>query len=138
MLVPEIALTPQTVHRFAGRFPGRVAVLHSGLSAASATTSGGRSATGGYDIVVGSRSAVFAPLPRLGLIIVDEEHEWSYKQDDTRRATTPATWPCSRAALTGAVVVLGSATPDVATYHRATRARREDGPTRAGRDTGTC
>jgi primosomal protein N' (replication factor Y) len=120
VLVPEIALTPQTMHRFAGRFPGRVALLHSRLGAGERYDQWRQIRDGGFDVVVGSRSAVFAPLPRLGLIILDEEHEWSYKQDSYPYYHTREV-ALKRAALTGSVVVLGSATPDVATYHRATR-----------------
>ena len=82
MLVPEISLTPQAVHRFASRFPGRVALIHSQLSAGQQFDEWRRIRDGQADIVVGSRSAVFAPLPRLGLVIVDEEHEWAYKQSE--------------------------------------------------------
>ncbi|HUS17884.1 MAG TPA: primosomal protein N', partial [Chloroflexia bacterium] len=125
VLVPEIALTPQTMHRFAGRFPGRVALLHSGLSAGERYDQWRQVRDGGFDVVVGSRSAVFAPLPRLGLVILDEEHEWSYKQESNPRfGATPyhaRDVALRRAALTGAVVVLGSATPEVATYYRATK-----------------
>jgi len=120
VLVPEIALTPQTMHRFAGRFPGRVALLHSRLSDGERYDQWRQIRAGRYDVVVGSRSAVFAPLPRLGLIILDEEHEWSYKQDSRPYYHTRDV-ALRRAALTGAVVVLGSATPDVTTYYRATR-----------------
>ncbi len=120
VLVPEIALTPQTMHRFAGRFPGRVALLHSRLSDGERYDQWRQIRAGGYDVVVGSRSAVFAPLPRLGLIILDEEHEWSYKQDSSPYYHTRDV-ALRRATLTGSVVVLGSATPDVATYYRATR-----------------
>ena len=120
VLVPEIALTPQTMHRFAGRFPGRVALLHSGLSTGERYDQWRQIRDGRFDVVVGSRSAIFAPLPRLGLIVLDEEHEWSYKQDNSPRYHTRDV-ALRRAALAGAVVILGSATPDVATYHRATR-----------------
>ena len=120
VLVPEIALTPQTMHRFAGRFPGRVALLHSRLSDGERYDQWRQIRAGRYDVVVGSRSAVFAPLPRLGLIILDEEHEWSYKQDSRPYYHTRDV-ALRRAALTRSVVVLGSATPDVTTYHRATR-----------------
>ena len=127
VLVPEIALTPQTMHRFAGRFPGRVALLHSRLSDGERYDQWRQIRDGRFDIVVGSRSAVFAPLPRLGLIILDEEHEWSYKQDSTPFYHTRDV-ALRRAALTGAVVTLGSATPDVTTYYQASRPP-EDGPT---------
>ena len=84
-LVPEISLTPQAVHRFASRFPGRVALIHSQLSPGQQFDEWRRIREGHADIVVGSRSAIFAPLPNLGLIVVDEEHEWAYKQDNPPR-----------------------------------------------------
>ncbi len=120
VLVPEIALTPQTVRRFAARFPGRVTVWHSQLSLGERYDSWRRLRDGLVDIVIGSRSAVFAPLPRLGLIVVDEEHESSYKQERTPRYHAREV-ALKYAALTGAAVILGSATPDVETYYRARR-----------------
>jgi len=120
VLVPEIALTPQTVRRFAARFPGRITVWHSQLSLGERYDSWRRVRDGEIDIVIGSRSALFAPLPRLGLIVVDEEHEGSYKQDKTPRYHAREV-ALRYAALTGAVVILGSATPDVETYYRAQR-----------------
>ncbi len=118
ILVPEIALTPQTVRRFAARFPGRVTVWHSKLTPGQRYDTWQRVRAGEIDVVIGSRSALFAPLSRLGLIVVDEEHEPSYKQDATPR------YHAREGALrlgreTGAVVLLGSATPDVETYARA-------------------
>jgi len=125
VLVPEIALTPQTVRRFAARFPGRVAVLHSALGDGERYDTWRRARRGLFDIAIGPRSALFAPLPNLGVIIVDEEHDASYKQ------TPPVPPPyyhardvaIALAALTGATVILGSATPDVVTYHRARSGR---------------
>jgi primosomal protein N' (replication factor Y) len=121
VLVPEIALTPQTIERFASRFPHRVAVLHSKLSLGEQFDEWYRIKRGEFDVVIGSRSAIFAPQPDLGLIIIDEEHEWTYKQD-----TSPhyhARDVAMRLAdLTGAVVVLGSATPDVETFYKAQNA----------------
>jgi primosomal protein N' (replication factor Y) len=137
VLVPEISLTPQAVHRFASRFPGRVALIHSQLGERQQLEEWSRIRDGGADIVVGSRSAVFAPLPRLGLIVVDEEHEWAYKQDTQPRYHAREV-ALQRAALTGSVVLLGSATPDVTTYWHAERG--EYGllslPTRVGRRRG--
>jgi primosomal protein N' (replication factor Y) len=121
VMVPEIALTPQTIHRFASRFPGRVAVLHSKLSMGEHFDEWRRSRDGLADIVIGSRSAVFAPLPRLGLIILDEEHEWTYKQADPAPRYHARQTALKLAELTGSMVVLGSATPEVETYHRASR-----------------
>ena len=121
VMVPEIALTPQTIHRFASRFPGRVAVLHSKLSMGEHFDEWRRIRDGLADVVIGSRSAVFAPLPRLGLIILDEEHEWTYKQTDPAPRYHARQVALKLAELTGAMVVLGSATPEVETYHRASR-----------------
>ncbi len=90
VLVPEISLTPQTVERFRQRF-GAVAVLHSHLSDAERHNHWQRIAEGAVSVIVGARSAIFAPTPNLGLIVLDEEHETSFKQDSAR-ATTPATW----------------------------------------------
>jgi len=85
VLVPEIALTPQTIERFASRFPRKVAVLHSKLSLGEQFDEWQRIRNGEFDVVIGSRSAIFAPQPDLGLIILDEEHEWTYKQDTAPR-----------------------------------------------------
>ncbi len=120
VLVPEIALTAQQIRRFAGRFPGRVAVWHSELTDAERRDTWQRIHGGGADVVVGSRSAVFAPLARLGLVVVDEEHADAFKQSNSPRyhARDVAT---RRAALAGGVAVLGSATPSLETYHLAQR-----------------
>ena len=118
LLVPEIGLTGQTVARVKRRFSGeRVAVLHSGLSAGERLLAYAAVARGEVRIVVGARSAVFAPLVDLGLIVVDEEHDTSYKQESEPAydARTVARW---RAEATGAVVVVGSATPSVETFAR--------------------
>lgn len=120
VLVPEIALTPQTIRRFAARFPGRIAVLHSKLSIGERYDGWRRVRDGQADVVIGSRSAVFAPLPRLGLIVIDEEHEWSYKQDRTPRYHARDV-AIKLAELSGCKVLLGSATPDVVSYYRAQR-----------------
>jgi primosomal protein N' (replication factor Y) len=117
-LVPEIALTPQMIRRFAARFPGRLAVSHSGLTDAERAVEWRRARLGEIDVVVGSRSAVFAPLPRLGVVVVDEEDASAYKQDRVPRyhAVDVALELGRRA---GVPVVLGSATPRVETYYRA-------------------
>ena len=117
VLVPEIALTPQTIERFAARFPHRVAVLHSKLSPGEQYDEWRRIRDGEFDVVTGPRSALFAPQPDLGLIVLDEEHEWNYKQDQAPRYHARDV-ALKLAELTGAVVILGSATPDVATYFR--------------------
>lgn len=120
ILVPEISLTPQTMDRFAARFPGRVALVHSGLSEGERLDEWERARAGAVDAVVGARSAIFTPLPNPGLIVLDEEHDSSYKQDRTPRYHTREV-ALRLAAETGAVVVLGSATPDVTSYYHATR-----------------
>lgn len=122
MMVPEISLTPQAVERVAGRFPGRVAVLHSKLSPGERLDEWQRIRHGEADVVVGPRSALFAPLPHPGLIVVDEEHDPSYKQDSMPRYNSR-----DAAAVLGrlvhATVIFGSATPDVGTYHAARSGR---------------
>jgi len=120
-LVPEISLTPQVIDRFFARFPGRVAVLHSKLTPGELYDEWQRIARGDFDIVVGPRSAVFAPQPDLGLIIVDEEHEWAYKQSEKSPRYHAREVAIELARLTNSVLIMGSATPDVETYYRATR-----------------
>jgi primosomal protein N' (replication factor Y) len=110
VLVPEIALAPQTVGRVHARFGDRVAVLHSALSDAERRDERERIASGEARVVVGARSAVFAPVRGLGLIVVDEEHDQSYKQDSDPRYDA-RTVAAKRAALEGAAAVFGSATP---------------------------
>ena len=110
LLVPEISLAPQTVGRVHARFGDRVAILHSGLTDAERRDERVRIASGEARIVVGARSAIFAPVHGLGLIVVDEEHEASYKQDSDPRYDA-RTVAVKRAALEGAVAVFGSATP---------------------------
>ncbi len=117
-LVPDIALTPQMVAAVSARFGKRVAVLHSALSARQRKDEWARTLSGEVDVVVGARSAVFAPVPSLGLIVVDEEHDSSYKQDESPRYSARDV-AIERARLTGAVVVLGSATPCLESYARA-------------------
>jgi primosomal protein N' (replication factor Y) (superfamily II helicase) len=121
VLVPEIALTPQAMARFAGRFPGRVALLHSGLSDAERISEWRRIRAGEVDVVLGSRSAVFAPVERLGLIVVDEEHEAAYKEEQRPPTYHARDVAVRLGALTGATVVLGSATPSVEAYWRASQ-----------------
>jgi primosomal protein N' (replication factor Y) len=127
VLVPEIALTPQTLHRFAARFGGygRMAVLHSRLSPGERFDAWRRARAGLVDIVVGPRSALFAPLPDVGLVVLDEAHDDSYKQSpptprpyyDTRRAVL------ALAEAHGALVLTGTATPDLMTYSQVERGR---------------
>ena len=110
VLVPEISLTPQTVGRVRARFGDRLAILHSGLTDAERRDERERIASGAARIVVGARSAVFAPVRGLGLIVVDEEHDPSYKQDSDPRYDA-RTLAAKRASLEGAVALFGSATP---------------------------
>jgi len=119
VLVPEIALTPQTIERFAARFPHRVAVLHSKLSLGEQFDEWQRIKEGEFDVVIGPRSAIFAPQPDLGLIVIDEEQEWTYKQADKSPRYHARDVALKLAELTGAVVILGSATPDVETFYHA-------------------
>ena len=120
VLVPEIALTPQLVGRFRARFGDRggLAVLHSGLSDGERYDAWRSIARGEADIVIGARSAVFAPLERLGILVVDEEHEASYKQGEGFRYHA-RDLALLRGQMAGATVVLGSATPSVTTFERA-------------------
>ncbi len=119
VLVPEISLTPQTIERFASRFPNRVAVLHSRLSLREQFDEWQSIKDGEFDVVIGPRSAIFAPQPDLGLIVIDEEHEWTYKQQDQSPRYHARDIAIKLAELTGSVVILGSATPDVETYYHA-------------------
>ena len=116
VLVPEISLTPQTVGRFRGRFDDTVAVMHSRMSQGERYDQWDFIRSGAARVVVGARSALFTPLSNLGLIIIDEEHEGSYKQDSSPRyhARDVAVWMARRA---GAAVVLGSATPSIEALH---------------------
>jgi primosomal protein N' (replication factor Y) (superfamily II helicase) len=120
VLVPEIALTPQTLGRFQARFGDRIAVLHSGLTDAERRDERERIVSGEAPVVVGARSAVFAPVPNLGLICVDEEHDASYKQESDPRYDA-RTVAAKRAALEGAVAVYGSATPRPESWERLER-----------------
>lgn len=118
VLVPEISLTPQMVERFKGRFGDNVAVLHSGLSLGEKYDEWRKIQRKEVQVVVGARSAIFAPFENIGIIIIDEEHETSYKQEDTPRyhAREVAIWRGKRHQCP---VILGSATPSLETYARA-------------------
>jgi primosomal protein N' (replication factor Y) len=118
MLVPEIALTPVVAFLFRNAFGERVAIQHSGLSDGERHDQWQRIRRGDIDVVVGTRSAVFAPLDNVGLIVVDEEHDASYKQDESPRYNGRDV-AIVRAQRAGALVVLGSATPSMETYHNA-------------------
>ena len=124
VLVPEIALTPQTVARFAGRFPDRVSVIHSGLNSGQRYDVWRKTRAGEIDIIIGARSALFAPMPRLGLIIIDEEHESTYKQDTDEWGSFTVFYDARTVAeqmahATGSGLILGSATPSLDAYHKA-------------------
>lgn len=118
LLVPEIALTPQLVGRFRARFGDDIAVLHSGLTARQREDAWQALRKGRVQVAIGARSALFAPVAELGLIVVDEEHDPSFKQDEGFRYHA-RDMALLRAQYAGAVCVLGSATPSVDTYHRA-------------------
>jgi primosomal protein N' (replication factor Y) len=123
VLVPEIALTPQTVRRFASRFPGRLGLAHSGLSAGERYDTWRRARAGLISIVVGPRSALFTPFHNLGLIIVDEFHDDSYYQSENDPHYHARQAAILYARLSGATCLLGSATPDVASRYLAERGR---------------
>ncbi len=122
VLVPEIALTPQTVSRFRARFGDRIAVLHSHLSEGERHDEWHRIRTGDADVVIGARSAIFAPVPKLGLIVVDEEHEPSYKQSDAPRYHARDV-AVMRAHQAGCPVILGSATPALESWYNVQRGK---------------
>jgi primosomal protein N' (replication factor Y) len=130
VLVPEIALTPQTIRRFAARFPDRIAVWHSELSLNERYDTWRRVQLGEVDLVIGARSALFLPFAKLGLIVIDEEHDSSYKQSDSGSLhDLPVRFPLYHARetavelarLTNATVILGSATPALEAWSRAQR-----------------
>ncbi|MCW5829239.1 MAG: primosomal protein N' [Deltaproteobacteria bacterium] len=122
VIVPEIALTPQTASRFTARFPGQVAVLHSGLGAGERHDEWWRLRRGEARVIVGTRSALFAPLQDTGLIVVDEEHDSSFKQDTVPRYHARDT-AVKKAQILKIPVVLGSATPSLETLDNAWRGR---------------
>ncbi len=121
VLVPEIALTAQAIQRFAGRFPGRVAIIHSALNAGERYDEWRRIRAGQVDVVIGSRSALFAPVSDLGIIILDEEHEPAYKQNERRPTYHAREVAITLGNILRIPVVLGSATPSVESFYRAER-----------------
>lgn len=123
MLVPEITLTVQLVERFTNVFGDRVVVLHSRMSPGERYDGWRRAATGGCDVVIGARSALFAPIRDLGIVVVDEEHEGSYKQYDAQPRYNARDAAVVRAQLSGAVAVLGTATPSIESYYNAGRGK---------------
>ncbi|HET6822703.1 MAG TPA: primosomal protein N', partial [Anaerolineales bacterium] len=135
ILVPEIALTPQTVHRFLSRFPGQVGLVHSKLSEGERYDTWRRARAGLLKVIIGARSALFSPLPNIGLIVADECHDSSYYQADPPfyHAVTAAQ---NYSRLSGAVCILGSATPTVVQRYQATDSplvSGENGETRTKR-----
>ena len=118
IMVPEIALTPQTVGIFCARYGERVAVVHSGLSAGERFDAWRRIREGDVDLVIGTRSAVFAPLENLGLIVIDEEHEHTYKSDQNPKYHTRDV-AAFRSGMSNALTVLSSATPAVESFYKA-------------------
>jgi primosomal protein N' (replication factor Y) (superfamily II helicase) len=121
VLVPEIALTPQTVRRFQGRFPGQVGLWHSGLSQGERFDAWRRARDGRLAVMVGPRSALFTPFPRLGLIVVDECHDDSYYQSDPQPRYHAREAALAYARHAGALCLLGSATPDLVSTYRASQ-----------------
>lgn len=125
-LVPEIALTPQTVRRVSERFPGQVALVHGSLPMGERYDTWQRARAGKAAVIVGTRSALFTPMPELGLIVIDEEHDSSYKQSPQGWLRSEPHYHAREAALhlverQGAALILGSATPDLGVWHRAQR-----------------
>ncbi|HNX91109.1 MAG TPA: primosomal protein N' [Candidatus Omnitrophota bacterium] len=120
MLVPEISLTPQTVERFVSRFGERIAIFHSKMLESARFNEWARIKDGRARIVVGPRSAVFSPFNDLGLVVIDEEHEPSYKQEDVPRYHAREV-AIERARVAGAPVILGSATPSLESFHNAVK-----------------
>ena len=123
VLVPEISLTPQIIEKFESRFAGQVAVSHSGLSIGERFDQWWKIRNGDYGVVIGSRSAIFVPQSNLGLIIIDEEHEWTYQQQERGPKYHVRDVAMQIAGLTRASVVLGSASPAIESYLRAMNGR---------------
>lgn len=122
VLIPEIALTYQTVRRFTKRFGDRVSILNSRLSKGEKYDQWLRAKQGDVDVIIGPRSALFVPFPNLGLIVIDEEHESSYKSEQTPKYHARET-AVQKASMEGASVILGSATPSVESYKNALEGR---------------
>lgn len=118
VLVPEISLTPQTVKRFVSRFPGQVGVIHSQLSEGERYDTWRRVRNGELSVIIGPRSALFMPLNDLGLVVVDECHHESYDQQDSQPYYHAANTAAAAARLSGAAVILGSATPRVTQFYQ--------------------
>ena len=125
VLVPEISLTPQMSNQLKARFPGKVVVVHSGLSLKEQFNCWWRIKVGQYAVVVGPRSALFSPLQSLGLIVVDEEHEWTYKEQERAPRFHTREVALKLADLMNIPVIMGSATPDVGTFYETGRGRHK-------------
>jgi primosomal protein N' len=125
-MIPEISLTPQLIDRLNARFPGRVGILHSALSGSERRAQWWQIVRGNVDVVVGARSAVFAPLANLGLMIVDEEHDPSYKQEEGFRYNGRDV-AVMRGKLSTCPVILGSATPAMESYQNSLDGRIDSG-----------
>jgi primosomal protein N' (replication factor Y) len=125
VLVPEIALTPQTIRRFLSRFPGQVGLLHSRLSDGERFDTWRRARAGLLRVIVGPRSALFAPLPDIGIIVVDECHDDSYKNTHQAPRYHARETAMAYSKMLGAECILGSATPDVVTFHRSSEGEIE-------------
>ena len=121
VLVPEIALTAQAIYRFAGRFPGRVAIIHGALSDGERYDEWRRIRAGMVDVVIGARSALYAPLPDLGMIVLDEEHEPAYKQSERRPTYHARDAAIALGEILHIPVILGSATPSIESFYHAER-----------------
>ncbi|HEY3347664.1 MAG TPA: primosomal protein N', partial [Nitrospirota bacterium] len=122
VLVPEISLTPQLTRRFSDRFAGAVAVMHSGLTDSQRRSEWRRIRSGEATVAIGARSAVFAPFEKVGLIVVDEEHDGSYKQEEGIKYSGRDV-AVMRGSLEGCPVVLGSATPSLESYYNAVKGK---------------
>ena len=124
-LVPEIALTPQTMERINMRFPNQVALLHSGMSKKNQIDQWWAIRRGEFKVVIGPRSALFSPMPKLGLVIIDEEHEWTYKEQERQPRYHVREVAVELARMVNICVVMGSATPDIVTYFEALQGKHK-------------
>jgi primosomal protein N' (replication factor Y) len=124
-LVPEIALTPQTMERINMRFPNQVALIHSGMSIKNQLDQWWAIRRGEFNVVVGPRSALFSPMPKLGLVIIDEEHEWTYKEQERQPRYHVREVAVELARMVNICVVMGSATPDIVTYFEALKGKHK-------------
>lgn len=124
-LVPEISLTPQTMERINMRFPNQVALIHSGMSIKNQLDQWWAIRRGEFKVVIGPRSALFSPMPNLGLVIIDEEHEWTYKEQERQPRYHVREVAVELARMVKICVVMGSATPDIVTYFEALKGKHK-------------